>query len=159
MSHIFGKKSQERIDTCQRDLISIMQLAIQRSSVDFGVSQGARSWDQQLDYFQQGKSKLDPRLEKNKSRAKHVVGNGWRELSEAVDIYIYHPDYETRKKLAYDIGSLCYVAGVVQSCARELFDMGEISHLIRWGGNWDKDGVILHDQTFDDLPHFELYRP
>jgi peptidoglycan L-alanyl-D-glutamate endopeptidase CwlK len=26
---------------------------------------------------------------------------------------------------------------------------------IRWGGDWDRDEE-LHDQTFFDLPHFEL---
>lgn len=155
----FGKTSKERLDTCQKDMVSIMELAISRSSIDFGIAQGARTWQQQLDYFEQGKSKLDPRLSQNKERAKHVTGNGWRELSEAVDIYIYHPDYETRRKLAYDIPSLAYVAGVVQSCARELFECGEVAHIIRWGGNWDRDGVILQDQSFDDMPHFELIKP
>lgn len=155
----FGTTSKERLDTCQQDLVKIFELAISRSSIDFGIAQGARTWEQQLDYFNQGKSKLDPRLEANKSRAKHVVGKGWRELSEAVDIYIYHPNYETRRKLAYDIPSLAYMAGIVQSCALELFHCGEVSHVIRWGGNWDSDGIILQDQSFDDLPHFELKKP
>ncbi|MGB0367937.1 MAG: hypothetical protein ACPGD8_00945 [Flavobacteriales bacterium] len=155
----FGSTSKERLNTCQQDLVKIFELAITRSNIDFGISQGARTWEQQLDYFQQGKSKLDPRLSQNKTRAKHVTGNGWRELSEAVDIYIYHPDYETRKKLAYDIPSLAYVAGVVQSCAKELLVNGEITHIVRWGGNWDMDGIILKDQSFDDMPHFELRKP
>jgi peptidoglycan LD-endopeptidase CwlK len=27
---------------------------------------------------------------------------------------------------------------------------------IRWGGNWDRDEVIIDDQSFDDLVHWEL---
>ena len=26
---------------------------------------------------------------------------------------------------------------------------------IRWGGDWDSDN-IMKDQTFNDLPHFEI---
>jgi hypothetical protein len=26
---------------------------------------------------------------------------------------------------------------------------------IRWGGDWDSDN-IMKDQTFNDLPHFQL---
>ena len=88
----------------------------------------------------------------------HVITED-RPLALAVDIYAYHPVYEVRKKIAYDIGSLCYIAGVIQSTAVELYGIGLVKHLVRWGGNWDKDAVILHDQSFDDLPHFELYKP
>ena len=37
-----------------------------------------------------------------------------------------------------------------------LWEKGLIDHVIRWGGNWDSDGVIIRDQGFDDLVHFEL---
>lgn len=157
--HQFGRISSERLMTCHPDLIAIMKLAIGRSRVDFGIAQGARTWEDQLNYYQQGKSKLDPRIEANKERAKHVVGSGWRKLSAAADIYIYHPNDELRRKLAYDRSSLAYVAGVICSCAEELHQCGEVLHKVRWGGNWDKDGVILMDQTFQDLPHFEIYIP
>ena len=154
----FGKKSRERLETCAPELRLIMQTAITRSSVDFGISQGARTYEKQLDYFTQGKSKLDPRRPESLARAMHVITED-RPLALAVDIYAYHPVYEVRKKIAYDIGSLCYIAGVIQAVAKELYVTGTTTHLIRWGGNWDKDAVILHDQSFDDLPHFELYKP
>lgn len=78
------------------------------------------------------------------------------EPSQATDIYIYHPDLEMRRKLAYNIGSLCYVAGVIINCMQELLEQGEINYHLRWDGSCNSDGVILQDQTFDDLPHFEL---
>ncbi len=158
MTHKLGITSRERLATCHRDLQAIMELAITRSNVDFSITQGARSFDLQLEYYKGGKSKLDPRIESNLLRAKHVTLEGIRDMAEAVDIAIYGPG-NLRQEMLYDINSLCYVAGVVQSCARELYDCGEICHLIRWGGNFDKDAVILKDQSFDDLPHFELYKP
>ena len=103
MRHKLGQKSKDRLNTCHPDLILVIETAIASSRIDFGISQGARPFSQQLEYFNAGKSKLDPRIDSNKDRAKHVVAPGWRELSEAVDIYIYHPDPETRKKLAFDI--------------------------------------------------------
>ena len=41
------------------------------------------------------------------------------------------------------------LAGAMISNADEL----DIS--IRWGGDWNGDGTLT-DQTFNDLPHFEL---
>lgn len=150
MNYQFGNTSSKRLSTCHEDLIAIMQLAISRSSIDFGITEGHRSIERQQDLFNQGKSKIDGINRKGKHNY---------DPSLAVDIYIYHSDVDLRRKLAYDRESLAYVAGVVQSCAKELYDAGEVSHIIRWGGNWDRDGVILHDQSFDDMPHFELINP
>lgn len=124
-----------------------MQLAITRSRIDFGISEGHRSLERQKQLFDEGKSKIDGIERKGKHN---------HDPSEAVDIFVYHPDPELRQELAYDTGSLCYIAGVVNSCAEELIEKEEITHSIRWGGNWDKDGVILKDQNFNDLPHFEI---
>lgn len=146
----FGKRSQDNLNTCHPDLQKVMNLAIQRSRVDFGISEGHRPVARQKQLFQEGKSKIDG----VKKKGKHNY-----DPSEACDIYAYHPDLATRRKIAYDKGTLCYIGGVVVSCAQELYDKGEISHLIRWGGNWDRNGVILLDQSFDDLPHFEIRNP
>ena len=72
---------------------------------------------------------------------------------------IWHNDKEIRNKIAWDKSHLSYVAGMLQSCAFELYDKKEINHLLRWGANWDKDGVLFFDQDFDDAPHVELYKP
>lgn len=143
----FGKRSLDLLATCHSDLQSIAKLAISRSDVDFGISEGHRTIERQKELFDQGKSKIDGVSKKGKHN--HYP-------SMAFDIYAYHPDAATRSKLAYDVPTLSYIAGVITSCAKELLDAREISHGLRWGGNWDSDGVILHDQSFDDLPHFEL---
>lgn len=146
--HKFGNRSLERLNTCEKDLFKIMSLVISRSQIDFSITEGHRSLERQEQLFKEKKTKIDGVNKKGKH-------NYFPSL--AVDIAIYHPDKNTRNKLVYHVPSLAYVAGVVQSCAIELFEKGEIKHKVRWGGNWDKDGIILQDQSFDDLPHFELY--
>ena len=150
MNNKFGTRSQDNLNTCHPDLIKIMELAISRSEIDFGITEGHRTLARQNQLFIEGKSKIDGYTKKGK----HNVLP-----SEAVDIYTYHPDLETRRKLAYDKSHLSYIAAVVKTCAQQLLEEGLITHKIRWGGNWDGDGVIDYDQSFDDYPHFELLKP
>ncbi len=147
MSFKFGSRSRGKLATCHQDLQKILNLAISRSKVDFGISEGHRSVERQHELFLEGKSKID---------GINRLGKHNHNPSEAADIYGYHPDLETRRKLAYDKTSLSYIAGIIDACANELLEKGEITHLIRWGANWDSDGIIDYDQNFDDFPHFEL---
>ena len=142
-----GKGSLKKLESVHHDLVKIIKLAITRTPVDFGISEGNRSLERQKELYDQGKSKIDGINKKGKHNYNPSL---------AVDIYAYHPDIATRKKIAYDVPTLCIIAGVIISCADELKAKGDIKHSIRWGGNWDNDGVILYDQSFDDLPHFEL---
>ena len=70
-----------------------------------------------------------------------------------VDIYPY---FDNGAK--WDNEHLSYLAGLIHGVTEMLLVEGKITHKIRWGGNWDMDGVILIDQTFDDRPHFELIK-
>ena len=145
-----GTTSRARLNTCHSDLIEITELAIKRSRIDFGISEGMRSIERQKELFTQGKTKIDGVNEKGKHNYSPSL---------ALDFYAYHPDDEIRSKIAYDKPTLAYIAAIFICCAQELFEAGEITHLVRWGGNWDKDGVILLDQSFDDMPHIELFKP
>lgn len=142
-----GKGSLKKLESVHHDLVKIIKLAITRTPVDFGISEGHRTLERQKELYDQGKSKIDGINKKGKHNYSPSL---------AIDLYAYHPDIEVRKKLAYDVPTLCLIAGVIISCADELKAKGDIKHSIRWGGNWDNDGVILYDQSFDDLPHFEL---
>ena len=142
-----GKGSLKKLESVHHDLVKIIKLAITRTPVDFGISEGHRSLERQKELYDQGKSKIDGINKKGKHNYSPSL---------AIDLYAYHPDIEVRKKLAYDVPTLCLIAGVIISCADELKAKGDIKHSVRWGGNWDNDGVILYDQSFDDLPHFEL---
>ena len=143
----FGDKSTKELSTCHKDLRKIFNLVITRTKVDFGISEGHRPIKRQNKLFKEGKSKIDGYTKKGKHNYTPSL---------ALDIYIYYPQKDTRKKLLYDKSHLAYIAGIVDSCAIELLNKGEIKSKIRWGGNWDSDGIIDFDQDFDDYPHFEL---
>ena len=102
-------------------------------------------------YDKERESKVNPDAYANKealyAAAKHVVGPG-APLSRAVDLFV--PGQEGG---SYDKGALCYLAGVMEAAARS------IDIKIRWGGDFDRDGVLLEKGTFHDLPHFELDQP
>lgn len=156
--HSFGKRSLEKLKTCHKDLQKIFKLAISRSDVDFGISEGHRAIERQKALYAIGRT-----IELHKKPITKIDGVENTSLhnkypSEATDYYIYHSDPVIRKKIAFDKAHLAYVAGLLKSCARELLEKGEICHDIRWGANWDKDGVIDYDQSFDDYPHVELIK-
>jgi len=149
MGYKFGKNSQGKLNTCHKDLQLIFNKVISISKVDFGISEGHRSVERQNELYIQGKSKID---------GINKLGKHNHYPSQAVDIFAYHANREVRSKLAYDKSHLGYIAGIVDAVAEELYLEGKITHKIRWGGNWDSDGIIDFDQSFDDYPHFELIK-
>lgn len=155
----FGSKSEQELLTCYHDLRLIMKESLKRSHVDFGISQGARTVEQQRSYYQNGKSKINPdkynSVEELAARGKHIVipDHNIYELSRAVDIYAYVPG---KKELTYNNSYLVYLGGVITSTGNELLQRGHVQYALRWGFNWDGDGEIGTDQSFQDLPHFEL---
>lgn len=143
----FGKNSSKNLSSCHKDLILIATETIKISNVDFGISEGHRFIDRQKELFDQGLSKIDGINKKGKHNYKPSL---------AFDYYIYHSDSKTREKIMYDTVHLSYVAGMMFAVAEKLFQEGRITHKIRWGADWDNDGIIDYDQRFDDYPHIEL---
>jgi len=141
----FGKTSKERLATCHSDIQLIMNESIKITNVDFGIAEGERSIEKQQQYFKEGKSKIDGVNKKGKHNYTPSL---------AVDIYPY---FDNGAK--WDNEHLSYLSGIIHAVSEMLFASEKITHKIRWGGNWDMDGVILIDQSFDDRPHFELVLP
>ena len=103
---------------------------------DCKVTEGYRTVERQKDLVASGASKT--------MNSRHLDGN-------AVDVYPYPiriPDPNS-KSFGKDLARFYYFGGFVKGMATA---MG-IS--IRWGGDWDGDTEV-NDQSFDDLPHFEL---
>ena len=142
----FDAESLERLKTLDPRLVVIMEHAKQRTPFDWRIVQTARTIEQQREYFAAGRSKVDPDKYTDKAElykaAKHITGPGML-LSRAVDVAIVG-------KEPYHVPSLCYLAGVVRSIS-----IG-VGTPVRWGGDWDQDGMLLEAGTFQDLPHFEL---
>ena len=93
-----GKGSLKKLESVHHDLVKIIKLAITRTPVDFGISEGHRSLERQKELYDQGKSKIDGINKKGKHNYSPSL---------AIDLYAYHPDIEVRKKLAYDVPTLC----------------------------------------------------
>ena len=138
----FGKNSIKRLLSCHPDLQTIMFKAISISRVDFGIAEGHRPITIQQKYFAEGKSKIDGITRKGKHNYLPSL---------AVDIFPFVDGCAN-----YDNEHLSYLAGLIHAVSEMLFEQGKIYHHLRWGGNWDMDGKILLDQSFDDRPHFEL---
>ncbi len=134
--YTLSKSSSEKLETCDKRLIKIVEAAIKISKIDFGVSCGHRSIEEQQKLFNEGKSRVDG--VKSKGKHNHLP-------SQAVDIFAY-----VDGSISYEIADLSYIAGIIDAVANQL------GYKIRWGGNWDGDGIIMRDQNFNDLPHFEI---
>ena len=125
----FGASSRSKLETCHPDLIALCELVIE--GYDFSVLEGKRSNERQDELFRQNKSKL---------RAGQSKHNG--DISLAVDIAPFPIDWNNTQRFYL-------LAGMMFQGAADL------GIRIRWGGDWDRDWVHT-DQSFHDLPHFEL---
>ena len=146
----FGKVSKDRLSTCHKDLQLIMNLAIEISNIDFGISEGHRSIERQKELYDQGRTtpgKIVTWIDGETKKGKHNYSP-----SMAVDIYPW-----INGKVQWDNEHLIYLAGLIHGVAEILYAKGEITHTIRWGGNFDMDGELL-EETSVDRPHFELVK-
>ena len=125
----FGKKSRERLKTCDEKLQKVFNEVIKH--VDCSVLEGHRSKDRQNKLYEEGKTKV-----------KYPNGRHNRQPSSAVDVTPYPVDWKDRERQTLFAG---FVIGVASQMGIKL----------RWGGDWDQDFQVV-DNRFDDFPHFEL---
>lgn len=125
----FGEHSMAALETAHPNLQLLFKEVVK--GFDCTVLEGHRTKEAQEEAVRTGRSKV------HWPNGKHN-----QEPSLAVDVAPYPINWNDRERFYYFAG---YVKGVA-------YRMG-IS--IRWGGDWDSDTQV-HDQTFFDLPHFEL---
>ena len=136
----FGDKSKSRLVTCDDQIQRVFMEVIKHE--DCAILEGARSDERQAELFREGRSTLDGVTQ----RSKHQVETGG--LSLAVDAIPY-PTTLHGVSIWQDEFRFTRFAGVVIGIG---LSMGI---RLRWGGDWDSDGSKAN-QTFHDLPHFEL---
>lgn len=152
---IFGQKSRDCLNTVHPDLVKIHERVIGKYNFDHYIYEGLRTDEKQLEYFLAGKSKLDPRNDDLRKSAKHLKqADGYSHATDSAPYPIYFGDGND-KKAAKARARFYMFAGYMFSACAELLSEGKITHTIRWGGDWDSD-KDFNDQSFDDLPHFEL---
>ena len=139
----FGSKSRKHLETCHPDLQTLFNAVIM--VVDCSVTCGYRNKEDQEKAFDKGNSK-----------AHYPHGKHNSNPSTAVDVYPYPIDFD-------DLPRFYWFGGWVLAKAEILRNVGEISHKIKWGGNWRglDNGKIdfsynRRKGVLDDLPHFEL---
>ena len=140
----YGSRSKQVLDTLHPDLQKIFQTALSLG-YDHSLIEGFRGQARQNALFKASKTKV----QWPKGKHNHLP-------SLAVDAMPYfkkapHIDWQHSP-------SIHHFAGVIRGIAAMLYNMGEIKHLVRWGGDWDKD-YDVREKQWDDTPHYELYQP
>ena len=138
--HSFGKRSYENLDTCDNRIITVCHEVIKY--VDFSVIEGSRTDKRQMSLFKQGKTTLDGVSQFSSHQLRG------RKKSHAVDVLPY-PAYRHDINIWNDEFRFTIFAGMFLGIAYQL------GIPMTWGGDWNGDGSN-QDQTFHDLPHFEL---
>jgi peptidoglycan L-alanyl-D-glutamate endopeptidase CwlK len=130
----FGQRSKDNLSTADPDLQRLFNEVIK--TYDCTILCGHRGKEDQNRAFHEGRSKVQ-----------WPNGKHNRMPSDAVDVA---PWFSEKPHIRWeDKEKFYHFAGYVQAVADQL------GIKIRWGGNWDSDDE-LDDQTFFDLPHFEL---
>lgn len=142
----YSRQSTDKLGTCHIDLIKIFTDVI--FVRDCTIVEGHR-----------GQIRQDELYYSNMSRVKFPDGKHNSFPSEAVDVMEYFPE---RPHIHWaDLDAIEDFANFVLATAETLYARGEITHLLRWGADWDMDGVRVDkdpNETFFDGPHYELWK-
>lgn len=149
MSFKLSKRSLNNLTGVKPELVNVVKRAIQITKIDFGVTQGLRTIEQQRAYFKAGKTKT--------MNSKHLTG-------DAVDVVAY-----IGSDISWELNIYDEIADAFAQAAR---DQGTV---IRWGAAWNvpditkwngsmEDAMMYYIDTrraqgrrpFIDGPHFEL---
>lgn len=126
MAFSFSKRSLEKLDRVHPDLVKIAKLAIRRSEVDFGITEGARTLARQKKLFEAGATRT-----MNSRHLTDATG-----LCYALDVVAY-----IGRRVSWDWPLYSKIASAMK-------DAAEDSGLpLEWGGDW---------RSFKDGPHFQL---
>lgn len=110
MMYKFSTRSVKRLKGVHNDLVRVLILALQESTIDFGIAEGKRTLAKQKQYVREGKSQT--------LNSRHLTGH-------AVDIYAWADGASSWTKK-----DLRKVWNAIQAAAKLL------GVEVKWGGNW-----------------------
>lgn len=154
MSFRLSQRSMDRLEGVHPDMTAVVEKAIKLSKVDFGVTQGVRTLEEQKANVAAGRSQT--------MRSKHLLQDDG--FSHAVDVVAYvGPDVSWELNLYDDICDAFKEAAKEVGCS------------IKWGAAWSEGDIRTYSGTsedammayvdlrrsqgrrpFIDAPHFEL---
>lgn len=154
MSFRLSQRSLDRLEGVHPDMAAVVERAIQLTEVDFGVTQGVRTLDEQKANVAAGRSQT--------MKSKHLLQDDG--FSHAVDVVAYvGPDVSWELNLYDDICDAFKQAAEEIGCS------------IKWGAAWSEGDIRSYPgsaedammayvdlrrsqgrRPFIDAPHFEL---
>ena len=137
----YSNRSLSKLKGCRDDLITLFEEVIKE--YDNSILEGSRNTERQQELFFQGLFKLDG----ISKISKHQITE-CRDKSMAVDSAPWPIDWN-------DLNRFYHYVGYVKGVADRLYHEGRMAYKIRCGADWDGDNSFK-DQSFHDLPHFEL---
>jgi peptidoglycan L-alanyl-D-glutamate endopeptidase CwlK len=146
----FGNESRIKLSTAHPDLQKLFERVNEWCQCT--IFTGSRSKAEQEDFFYgTNKTGINPDKKKLSKTldSKHLIQSDG--FSHAIDA---GPDPVEWESANYKLDCI-YFAGLVMYIAQEMYNKGEIAHKIRYGGDWNKNGIIS-DESFQDIDHFEI---
>ena len=154
MTFRLSQRSVDRLEGVHPDMTAVVERAIQLSKVDFGVTQGVRTLDEQKANVAAGRSQT--------MASKHLLQDDG--FSHAVDVVAYvGPDVSWELNVYDDICDAFKEAAKEVGCS------------IKWGAAWSEGDIRTYEgssedammayvdlrrsqgrRPFIDAPHFEL---
>ena len=154
MAFSLSQRSLNKLDGVHPDMVAVVQRAIELTDVDFGVTYGVRTLEEQKELYNSGRSQT--------MKSKHLIQDDG--YSYAVDLVAYFGSNVSWELNVYD--NIC---DAMAQAAEEL----EVP--IKWGAAWSEGDIRYYDDTaedamnayidlrrsqgrrpFIDAPHFEL---
>lgn len=149
MTFRLSQRSLSRLEGVKPEMVSVVKRAIEITKVDFGVTQGLRTIEQQREYVRTGKSQT--------MNSKHLTG-------DAVDVVAY-----IGSDISWELNLYDNIADAFAQAARDL------GVSLRWGAAWNVSDITKWNSTMEDAmmhyidtrraqgrrpfidgPHFEL---
>ncbi len=156
MSFKLSARSLGKLEGVHPDMVSTVQKAIERTTVDFGVTYGVRTPEEQKRLFDMGRSQT--------MKSKHLIQDSG--FSHAVDLVAYDGS-----EVVWEINMYDEIADAMASSAKE------VGCAIKWGAAWSVGNIVEYEGTMEDAyneyvdlrrsqgrrpfvdgPHFELIK-
>ena len=154
MSFRLSQRSLDRLDGVHPDMAAVVERAIQLTDVDFGVTQGVRTLDEQQANVAAGRSQT--------MRSKHLLQDDG--FSHAVDVVAY-----VGSDVSWELNLYDNICDAFKKAAEE------VGCSIKWGAAWSEGDIRSYPgsaedammayvdlrrsqgrRPFIDAPHFEL---
>lgn len=141
MAFKLSEASRAKLAGVDDDLVRVVLRAIEISAVDFKVIEGVRTPERQRQLYAQGRTAPGPKVTWT-LKSNHFV-NPKTGKGEAVDLLVAPYDWKEGPQWRL-------MANAMLAASKEL------RIPIRWGKDWDRDG-ISGEKGETDSPHFELW--